>query len=76
MWKEENNQMSRTFDFKDFKTAFSFMTRVALLAEKMDHHPEMRNMYSKVEIRLYSHDSGNQITEKDLKLAAGIDELL
>ncbi|MGF1585089.1 MAG: 4a-hydroxytetrahydrobiopterin dehydratase [Bacteroidales bacterium] len=76
MWKEENNQLSRTFDFKDFKMAFSFMTRVALLAEKMDHHPEMRNMYNKVEIRLYSHDKDNQITEKDLKLAAGIDELI
>lgn len=42
----------------------------------MDHHPEMRNMYNKVEIRLYSHDKDNQITEKDLKLAAGIDELV
>jgi 4a-hydroxytetrahydrobiopterin dehydratase len=75
MWKEENNYLSRTFEFRDFNRTFSFMTRVAMLAEKMDHHPEMRSTYNKVEIRVYSHEEG-EVTEKDLKLAAGIDELL
>jgi 4a-hydroxytetrahydrobiopterin dehydratase len=76
MWKEENDHLARTFEFRDFKMAFSFMTRVAMLAEQMNHHPDMRNMYNKVEIRLYTHDKDNQVSEKDLKLAAGIDELV
>jgi 4a-hydroxytetrahydrobiopterin dehydratase len=48
MWQEENNQLTRTFVFRDFSEAFAFMTRVALIAEKMDHHPEWTNTYNKV----------------------------
>lgn len=73
MWKEENNQLVRSFEFKDFITAFGFMSRVALLAEKMNHHPEWTNVYNKVEIRLSSHDAGDVVTEKDRELAAKID---
>jgi len=76
MWKEENNQLVRTFEFPDFITAFAFMTRVAIVAEKMNHHPSWSNVYNKVEIRLSTHDAGNTITEKDLSLAARIDELI
>ena len=76
MWKETNNQLVRSFEFKDFIQAFSFMTRVAIAAEKMNHHPEWSNVYNKVEIRLSTHDAGNIVTEKDRKLASEIDKLL
>ena len=75
MWKEENNKLYRKFQFKDFSQAFSFMTRVALEAEKMDHHPEWKNVYNTVEISLSTHDAGDIVTEKDKKLAAKIDAL-
>ena len=76
MWEEKSNKLYRSFQFKDFNEAFSFMTRVALLAEKMDHHPEWKNVYNKVEIWLSTHDQGDIITEKDRKLAAQIDGLI
>ncbi|MFW5707954.1 MAG: 4a-hydroxytetrahydrobiopterin dehydratase [Bacteroidota bacterium] len=75
MWKEENNQLVKHFEFKDFNQAFAFMTRVAIAAEKMNHHPEWTNVYNKVTIRLSTHDAGNIVTEKDRNLAAKIDEL-
>ena len=75
MWKEENNKLSRTFTFKNFIEAFGFMTRVALVAEKMNHHPEWSNVYNKVEIHLTSHDAGDIVTDKDKKLAAEIDKI-
>lgn len=76
MWKEENNRLKRTFVFKDFSEAFSFMTRVALIAEKMDHHPNWSNTWNQVEIELCTHSKGNTITELDRKLASEIDKLL
>lgn len=76
MWKEENNQLTRTFEFKDFIEAWGFMNKVALLAEKMNHHPNWSNVYNKVEIALTTHDAGNTVTEKDRKLAEKIDKLL
>lgn len=75
MWTEKNNKLSRTFTFKDFSEAFSFMTRVALIAEKMNHHPNWSNMYNSVKINLSTHDAGDIITEKDRKLATAIDKL-
>jgi 4a-hydroxytetrahydrobiopterin dehydratase len=75
-WKEENNALHRSFEFKDFSEAFAFMTRVALAAEKMDHHPEWKNVYNKVTIKLNSHDAGDKVTEKDHKLAKLIDKLV
>ena len=56
MWKEENNCLYRKFIFKDFISAFSFMTKVALVAEKMDHHPRWSNVYNVVEVWLNTHD--------------------
>ncbi len=76
MWKEQNNKLTRTIEFKNFIEAFAFMTKVALIAEKMNHHPDWSNVYNRVEINLSTHDEGNVITGKDRKLAARIDELL
>lgn len=75
-WKEENNKLTRQFEFKDFSEAFAFMTRVAIEAERIGHHPEWNNVYNKVEINLSTHDTGNTVTEKDRKLAERIDKLL
>ncbi len=76
MWVEENNTLKRAFEFKDFSEAFAFMTRVALLAEKHDHHPYWVNVYNRVEITLNTHSAGNIVTDKDRKLAAEIDKLI
>jgi 4a-hydroxytetrahydrobiopterin dehydratase len=76
MWTEDNNKLKRTFQFKDFSEAFGFMTRVAIIAEKMDHHPTWTNTWNKVSFELSTHDAGNKVTEKDRKLAAAIDALV
>ncbi len=76
MWTEENNELVKKFKFSDFSEAFGFMTRVAILAEKQNHHPWWSNVYNEVEIRLTTHDAGNTITDKDRELAAAIDELI
>jgi 4a-hydroxytetrahydrobiopterin dehydratase len=75
MWEEKNNTLYRKFAFKDFSEAFAFMTRVALEAEKMDHHPQWTNVYNQVEIWLSTHDAGDIVTEKDRKLAKKIDAI-
>jgi 4a-hydroxytetrahydrobiopterin dehydratase len=75
MWKEENNKLKRTFEFKDFTEAFGFMAMVALKAEKMDHHPNWSNVWNKVEIELSTHDAGNKVTAKDHILAEAIDKI-
>jgi 4a-hydroxytetrahydrobiopterin dehydratase len=76
MWEEKNNQLYRKFGFKTFSEAFAFMTRVALAAEKMDHHPLWTNVYNQVEIWLSTHDAGNIVTDKDRTLAKKIDAIL
>ena len=73
MWQEQNNSLHKKFEFKNFSEAFAFMTRVALAAEKMDHHPKWTNEYNKVEMWLSSHDAGDVVTEKDRKLSKIID---
>ena len=75
MWKEENNSLTKSFTFNDFKDAFAFMTKVALIAEKMDHHPTWTNTYNTVDISLNTHSAGNTVTDKDRDLAAMIDQL-
>lgn len=75
-WKEEKNLLKKSFTFKDFKEAFGFMTKVALVAEKMDHHPSWTNVYNKVDFELSTHDAGDKVTEKDHKLAKAIDKLV
>jgi 4a-hydroxytetrahydrobiopterin dehydratase len=76
MWTEQDNQLVRTFEFDDFNAAFTFMTRVALLADTMNHHPDWRNIYNKVEIRLTTRELGSIITDKDWELARRIDKLI
>jgi 4a-hydroxytetrahydrobiopterin dehydratase len=76
MWQEIDNQLKRTFEFRNFVEAFAFMTKVALIAEKMDHHPNWFNVYNRVEISLTTHDANNTVTEKDRTLAKAIDALL
>ncbi len=64
--------IARDLRFADFNAAFGFMTRVALIAEKMDHHPEWSNVYNRVSVRLTTHDAGG-LTQKDIALARAVD---
>lgn len=76
MWKEKDHTLHKEFAFENFSEAFAFMTRVALEAEKMDHHPKWTNTYNKVEIWLSTHSAGDKVTDKDRKLAAKIDAIM
>jgi len=76
MWEEKNNSLYRKFVFSNFSEAFAFMTRVALEAEKMDHHPRWTNVWNTVELWLNTHSAGDIITEKDRELAKKIDKLI
>ena len=76
MWQEKDKKLYNKFQFKDFSQAFAFMTRVAMEAEKMNHHPEWKNVYNTVEFWLSTHDAGDVVTDKDRKLADKIDKLL
>jgi 4a-hydroxytetrahydrobiopterin dehydratase len=75
-WQEADGRLQRTFTFKDFTEAWGFMSRVALLAEKANHHPNWSNVWNKVEIELTSHDAGNTVTDRDRDLAEKIDALI
>lgn len=73
-WRDEGDALVKAFRFDDFSQAFGFMTRVALAAEAADHHPDWRNVWNRVEIRLASHDAGT-VTARDIALAQRIDAL-
>lgn len=75
-WNHTNDMLNRDFAFADFSAAFGFMTRVAMLAEQANHHPNWSNVYNKVSISLTSHDAGNLVTDKDTELAEHINRLL
>jgi 4a-hydroxytetrahydrobiopterin dehydratase len=75
MWKEENNRLVKTFTFPNFTEAFGFMTKVAIEAEKMNHHPTWTNTWNRVSFELCTHDASNTVTDKDRKLATIIDNL-
>ena len=75
-WTHQDSMLKREFRFADFSAAFAFMTRVAMLAEQADHHPNWSNMYNVVTIALTSHDAGNTVTNKDLLLAQGINRII
>ena len=75
-WIEADGCLRRDFEFADFSEAFAFMTRVAMLAEASNHHPEWSNVYHRVSITLTTHDAGNTVTEADRRLAAAIDQLV
>ena len=74
-WILKGNLIQREFLLEDFIQAFSFMTSVSLIAEKHDHHPNWKNVYNKVEIRLFTHEA-NGLTERDFKLAKEIDQII
>ncbi len=73
--REERPAIGKSFRFRNFNDAFGFMTRVALMAEKMDHHPEWFNVYNRVEITLSTHDCGG-LSERDVRMATLIDQLV
>ncbi|MBP8670829.1 MAG: 4a-hydroxytetrahydrobiopterin dehydratase [Sphingobium sp.] len=73
-WDEQRDAIRRTFAFADFVEAFAFMTRVALLAEKADHHPEWSNIYNSVDVLLTTHDAGG-LSMRDIALAQSIDAI-
>jgi len=75
MWEEKDNQLYRKFVFNNFIEAFAFMTKVAILAEKANHHPAWKNTWNTVEIWLSTHDAGNIVTDKDQSLSKSIDAL-
>jgi 4a-hydroxytetrahydrobiopterin dehydratase len=73
-WEERDGALHRSYRFADFSEAFAFLTRVALHAEKVDHHPEFTSVWNRVDFRLTSHDAGG-VTERDRELAEVIDRL-
>jgi len=75
-WAEADNALSKTFVFADFAEAFAFMTRVALIAEQLEHHPEWSNVWNRVSIKLCTHSAGNTVTEKDREFAQRIDAFI
>jgi 4a-hydroxytetrahydrobiopterin dehydratase len=75
-WIEVDGCLRREFRFRNFSEAFAFLTRVAMLAERQDHHPTITNTWNRVTLELTSHDAGNTVTERDRKLATSIDALL
>ncbi len=74
-WKEEDNKLKKTFEFKDFTEAFGFMCKVAIQAEKLNHHPNWSNSWNKVTFELNTHDAGGTVTDKDRQLAEIINKL-
>ena len=74
-WAWEDDRLSKTYDFKNFKEAMSFLLRVSFEAEEQNHHPEIFNCYKQVKISLNTHDAGGKVTEKDFRLAHAIDSI-
>jgi|TARA_Y100000589_G_scaffold212565_1_gene200382 4a-hydroxytetrahydrobiopterin dehydratase len=74
-WIESDGFLSREFEFDNFQEAFAFMTRVAFLAEELNHHPNWKNVYNQVSIHLTTHDAG-EVTHKDYELANAINKLV
>jgi len=74
-WSLHDNEITAIFKFKDFISAFGFMSQVAIYAEKQNHHPTMTNTYNTIKISICTHDADNKITDKDIKLAEAIESL-
>ena len=73
-WAFEGDQLKKTFELTDFRAAVSFIVRMAFYAEALNHHPDVRNVYNKIDIALTTHDAGNKVTEKDVRLARAIED--
>lgn len=74
-WEFDGNSLKKEYGFDDFIQAMAFIVQIGLKAEKLGHHPEIHNIYNKVSITLSTHDAGDKVTEKDIKLAQAIDEI-
>lgn len=74
-WSSEGESITKGFLFANFQEAFAFMTRVAFIAEKLNHHPSLENVYNRVRLTLTTHDAGNKVTSKDVEFARLIDAL-
>jgi 4a-hydroxytetrahydrobiopterin dehydratase len=74
-WVQDGDQIRCNLTFKNFVQAFGFLSQIAILAEKHDHHPAIHNVYNRVTVSLNTHDAGNKITDRDLNLAQAIDDL-
>lgn len=72
-WTYEDNQLRKTFEFKDFRGAIGFIVRMAFSAEELNHHPNITNVYNRVDVALSTHDAGNQVTERDVALAQALE---
>ena len=73
-WAFEGDRLTKSFELKDFRTAVSFIVRMAFYAEDLNHHPDVRNVYNKIDLALTTHDAGNKVTEKDVQLARAIED--
>jgi len=74
-WKEVDNKLEKSFQFKDFSEALDFINKLAIICESENHHPEINWLYNKINLKLSTHDAGDIITEKDIKLSNLIDEI-
>jgi len=74
-WKVEGDKLRKLFEFGSFRESVSFLVRLAFEVEEMNHHPEIENVYNRVRFSLCTHDAGDQVTEKDVKLAKQIEDL-
>jgi 4a-hydroxytetrahydrobiopterin dehydratase len=74
-WQHESNALTKRFSFHGFPEAISFLVRIAFEAERREHHPEIKNVYSTVDITLRTHDAGNRVTQKDVDLASAIEKI-
>ncbi|MGH1404412.1 MAG: 4a-hydroxytetrahydrobiopterin dehydratase [Alphaproteobacteria bacterium] len=75
-FKEHDNALVGEFKFKDFAEAFAFLTRVAIISEKLNHHAQIENMYNRVTLTLTTHDAGNTVTDKDHNFAESVENIL
>lgn len=73
-WSYENDRLKKSYVLADFQAAVTFIVRLAFAAEKLNHHPELTNVYNRVDVALSTHDAGNRVTEMDLKLARAIED--
>ncbi len=74
-WARDGEVLAKTYEFKSFREAFGFMTRVAFEAEAMNHHPDWTNVYNRVAVRLNTHDAGGRVTAKDVELAKRMERI-
>jgi 4a-hydroxytetrahydrobiopterin dehydratase len=72
-WTFEDDQLTKSFTFKDFRAAISFIVRMSFFAEELNHHPNLHNVYNTVDIALTTHDAGNKVTDLDVQLAEAIE---